>query len=311
MDSPVCMPIGSIFSILHITIHVSFLSRITSYSNSFHPMMLSSMSTWWILESSSPRPVIASSSSLVRAMPPPAPPRVYAGRIISGSPSSFISSSASSRLFTAFERGTFSPMLIIFFLNRSRSSESIMAWSGVPRSSTPNLSNTPISASSDVILSPVWPPSPAIMPSGLSRSIIFSTISGSSGSIYMESAISVSVIMVAGLLLTRTTFIPSSRSERHAWLPEKSNSAAWPIIMGPEPIRRTFLISGLFGILPRIYLIFRLRCHDLLLNHILANYVMRRKIRNHFFLFLNTPAIMNNARTTTPANPGEGFAASF
>src|SRR5659263_675592 len=64
--------------------------------------------------------------------------------------------------------------------------------------------------------------------------------------------------MVAGLLLTRTTFIPSSRRERHAWLPEKSNSAPCPIIIGPEPIRSTFLISDLFGI-------FQPKCHDLLL----------------------------------------------
>ncbi|VVB85918.1 Uncharacterised protein [uncultured archaeon] len=243
------MPMGSMFSILHITMQVSFLSRITSYSNSFHPMMLSSISTWCILERSSPRSVISMSSSLVYAMPPPEPPRVYAGRMISGRPSSSIRASASESVFTAFERGTFSPMLIIFFLKRSRSSESLIACNEVPRSFTPNLSSAPISASSVVMFSPVCPPRPAIMPSGLSFSMIFATISGSMGSIYMASAISVSVIIVAGLLLTSTTLIPSSRSDLHAWLPEKSNSAAWPIMIGPEPISRTFFISGLFGIL--------------------------------------------------------------
>ena len=36
--SPVCIPIGSMFSMLHTIMHVSFLSRITSYSNSFQPI---------------------------------------------------------------------------------------------------------------------------------------------------------------------------------------------------------------------------------------------------------------------------------
>ncbi len=45
MLSPVCMPMGSRFSMLHTMMQLSFESRMTSYSNSFQPMTLSSMST--------------------------------------------------------------------------------------------------------------------------------------------------------------------------------------------------------------------------------------------------------------------------
>ena len=50
MLSPVCMPMASRFSMLHMMMQLSSESRITSYSYSFHPRTLSSMSTWWILE---------------------------------------------------------------------------------------------------------------------------------------------------------------------------------------------------------------------------------------------------------------------
>ena len=58
------------------------------------------------------------------------------------------------------------------------------------------------------------------MASGRSRSITFATISGVMGSTYVASANSGSVMIVAGLLLTRTTRSPSSISTRHAWVPE-------------------------------------------------------------------------------------------
>jgi hypothetical protein len=50
--------------------------------------------------------------------------------------------------------------------------------------------------------------------------MIFSTISGVIGSTYVASANSGSVMIVAGLELTRMTRMPSSRSTRHAWVPE-------------------------------------------------------------------------------------------
>ena len=48
----------------------------------------------------------------------------------------------------------------------------------------------------------------------------FSTNSGVIGSTYVASANSGSVMIVAGLELTRMTRRPSSRSTRHAWVPE-------------------------------------------------------------------------------------------
>ena len=48
----------------------------------------------------------------------------------------------------------------------------------------------------------------------------FSTNSGVSGSMYVASATSGSVMIVAGLLLTRLTRSPSALSTRQAWVPE-------------------------------------------------------------------------------------------
>ena len=50
IDSPVWIPIGSTFSIVHTIMALSAPSRMTSYSCSCHPMMLSSISTWPIAE---------------------------------------------------------------------------------------------------------------------------------------------------------------------------------------------------------------------------------------------------------------------
>ena len=61
-------------------------------------------------------------------------------------------------------------------------------------------------------------------------------------------------MIVAGFELTRTTLMPSSRRARQACDPEKSNSAACPIWIGPDPIRRTFLISVRFGMIRLILL---------------------------------------------------------
>ena len=150
------------------------------------------------------------------AIPPPAPPSVYAGLMINGSPSSSITSSASFKDDIALLRGTFSPMRSIVCLNNSRSSVFLIASRGVPNSSTPYFSKTPISASSLVILSPVWPPIPAIIPSGRSFSMIFATTFASIGSMYTASAISGSVMIVAGFEFTSTTFKPSSFNDLHA-----------------------------------------------------------------------------------------------
>ena len=62
MLSPVCTPIGSRFSIEQTITTLSFPSRITSSSNSFHPITLCSISTRWTGDSSTPRRTSSSSS---------------------------------------------------------------------------------------------------------------------------------------------------------------------------------------------------------------------------------------------------------
>ncbi len=56
--------------------------------------------------------------------------------------------------------------------------------------------------------------------SGFSLAMIFSTISGVIGSTYVASARPGSVMIVAGLELTRITRYPSSFNALQAWAPE-------------------------------------------------------------------------------------------
>ena len=65
MESPVCTPIGSRFSIEQMMMQLSFLSRTTSISNSFHPSTDSSISTSSVGEASMPRSTISMNSCLV------------------------------------------------------------------------------------------------------------------------------------------------------------------------------------------------------------------------------------------------------
>ena len=68
--------------------------------------------------------------------------------------------------------------------------------------------------------SAVWPPSVGSTASGRSLTMIDSMISGVMGSMYVASAKSGSVMIVAGFGFTRMTRTPSARSTRHAWVPE-------------------------------------------------------------------------------------------
>ena len=58
------------------------------------------------------------------------------------------------------------------------------------------------------------------MASGFSFSMMRSTTRATSGSTYTRSAMSGSVMMVAGLELTSTTSMPSLLRARQAWVPE-------------------------------------------------------------------------------------------
>ena len=55
MESPVCTPIGSMFSMEQMTTTLSAPSRITSSSYSFQPSTDSSTSTWQVGLASKPR----------------------------------------------------------------------------------------------------------------------------------------------------------------------------------------------------------------------------------------------------------------
>ncbi len=83
-ESPVCTPIGSMFSIEQTTTALSLRSRISSSSNSFQPRMDSSSSTSVTGLASSPDPAMRRRPAASCAMPEPAPPRVNEGRITTG-----------------------------------------------------------------------------------------------------------------------------------------------------------------------------------------------------------------------------------
>src|SRR5688500_1956744 len=86
MESPVCTPMGSTFSMEQMMTTLSARSRMTSSSNSFQPITDSSMSTVpsgdiWV-----PQRTASSSSSGLYAMEPPVPPSVNDGRMMAGYP---------------------------------------------------------------------------------------------------------------------------------------------------------------------------------------------------------------------------------
>ena len=95
-ESPVCTPMGSMFSMKHTVIICPFASRTTSSSSSSQPMMDSSTSTWPTRDAWIPRSHTSFNSSVLYTSPPPAPPMVYAGRRTTGYPSLSAIASASS-----------------------------------------------------------------------------------------------------------------------------------------------------------------------------------------------------------------------
>ncbi len=137
IESPVCTPIGSRFSMEQTTTTLSWRSRISSSSYSFHPSTDSSMSTSVTGEAASPPPASRSRSSAVCAMPEPSPPIVNDGRITTGRPSSATAARTSSIEWQTAERGTSPPIDCTISLNFSRSSPRWMASMSAPISSTP------------------------------------------------------------------------------------------------------------------------------------------------------------------------------
>ncbi len=189
--SPVCTPIGSMFSIEQTTTTLSLRSRMSSSSYSFQPSTLSSMSTSCTGLSASPAPAMRSRSASVCAMPDPRPPMVNDGRITTGRPSSPAVWRTSSIEWQTRERGTSAagssmpirtPALATMSLNSCRSSPRRIASMLAPISSTPYLSSTPASCSATAVFSAVCPPRVGSTASGRSLAMTSSTNSGVIGS---------------------------------------------------------------------------------------------------------------------------------
>ena len=153
-------------------------------------------------------------------MPPPVPPSVKDGRITAGRPVTSRTSSASSSVRAKPLLGTSRPMRPIASLKRRRSSPTSTARREAPMRRMPSRSSTPRRDSSTARFSAVWPPTVGSTASGRSRSRIFSTTSGVSGSMYVRSAYSGSVMIVAGFEFTSDTRMPSARRALMAWVPE-------------------------------------------------------------------------------------------
>ncbi len=96
MESPVCTPIGSKFSMPQMTTTLSARSRITSSSYSFHPNTDCSSRISRTGLASRPRVARSWSSSSLCANPVPPPPRMNDGRQMSGKPTSTPTRMASS-----------------------------------------------------------------------------------------------------------------------------------------------------------------------------------------------------------------------
>ena len=204
-ESPVWIPIGSTFSIEHIIIQLSFLSLTTSISNSFHPSRHSSTKTWLTGDSCSPFFNILKNSFLFFAIPPPSPPRVKAGLIIAGRPICFRAFEAWLKLFTIFDLGRSKPISSIFFLNFFLSSAFEIALEFAPISSILYFLRIPFFSASIAKFNAVWPPIVGRIASGFSLAKIFSKTVKVIGSIYVLSATSGSVMIVAGLELIKIT----------------------------------------------------------------------------------------------------------
>ena len=155
MESPVCTPIGSTFSIEQMIIALSFLSLTTSISYSFHPNNDSSINISFVGESSNPLLTIVINSLSLLATPPPLPPRVNEGLMITGYLIILAISNASLTLLASPDLATSISMSCMACLNNSLSSAVSIAILDAPISSTLCSSKIPLDARSKAVFSPV------------------------------------------------------------------------------------------------------------------------------------------------------------
>ena len=106
------------------------------------------------------------------------------------------------------------------FLNSKRSSPRSIASTFTPNTWTSYLSKTPALLNSEHRFKADCPPKLGSKASGLSFSMICVNLSTFNGSIYVTSAVSGSVIIVAGLELTKTILYPNPLNALQACVPE-------------------------------------------------------------------------------------------
>mmetsp|Transcript_178 Transcript_178/g.283 ORF Transcript_178/g.283 Transcript_178/m.283 type:complete len:217 (-) Transcript_178:1648-2298(-) len=179
IESPVCTPSGSKFSMLHTVMQLSAASRTTSYSTSFQP--LSDFSTSSCGDEASASRARSASVSRSGTSPEPSPPRAKAARIMHGKPIWSAAASTSSTVLHAKEGAMRSSISFSLSEKMPRSSVASIDATDVPSTRTPYLARMPRFSSSTPQLSPVWPPIDRMIPSGFSRSRIVSTYSGVTG----------------------------------------------------------------------------------------------------------------------------------
>ena len=164
-----------------------------------------STNTWPTRLKRSPFWMISTNSSSLSAIPPPLPPRVYAGRRTTGYPIFCAYSRPSSTFVTIWLGAIGSPIFSIVSLNSSLSSALRIVLPVVPISFTLCSFKKPHSSNSIAIFNAACPPNVGRRLSGETFKMSFLITSGVNGSMYTSSAISLSVMIVAGLELTRTT----------------------------------------------------------------------------------------------------------
>ena len=174
IESPVWTPMGSTFSIEQTIIQLSFLSLITSISNSFQPSKDSSIKISFIGDRLIPFLTIFINSLLFLAVPPPEPPSVKDGLMMIGKDKDFWNFKAFFKLLTTKPLGESSPIFVIDFLNNSLFSAFSITDFVAPMSSTLYLDKIFFFCSSIERFKAVWPPMVESKASGFSLEIIFS-----------------------------------------------------------------------------------------------------------------------------------------
>ena len=158
IESPVCTPIGSKFSTVHIITTLSAWSLNNSNSYSFHPKTAFSTNTSCIGEAFNPFSNAASNSLASCTNPPPVPPKVNDGRITNGNPITCANSFPSKKLFATRLGATAIPIFTINCLNCSLSSAKSIAATSTPIMRQLYCFHNPISSASLHKFNAVCPP---------------------------------------------------------------------------------------------------------------------------------------------------------